>query len=204
VGRRAVGIDLGADVVWAVAADGATIVEGAAFGTDELDDLVAWCDDAVVAVDAPAGPSEGRHVGDTTLAAKFRPARCAEVALRRAGHSVAWVTPPDGPYARWMEAGFRVFAALDRLGPLEVFPYAVFAELLGGRPPRKQTLAGRRARLGALAARLELPESSQLWGHDGIDAAAACLVAVEFARGDARRVACDDHDGGSAMWLPAP
>jgi hypothetical protein len=202
---RAVGIDLGAQVVWAVAAEDGRVVDGETFGVDadELARLRAWCGDgAVVAVDAPAGPSEGHHVDDATLGNKFRPARCAEVALGRAGYWVSWVTGP-GPFKPWMEVGFAVYAALDDLSPVEVFPFAVFAELLGRRPPRKDRPAGRRARLDALATRLDLPATAALWGHDGIDAAGACVVAADLAAGRARRVACADH-GGSAMWLPAP
>lgn len=196
---RSVGIDLGAQVVWAVAAEGGRIVDGAAFAADELDALASWCGDAVVAIDAPAGPSESRHLDDDTLAAKFRPARCAEVALRRAGYAVSWVTT-DGPFVGWMKTGFAVWQALGHLAPLEVFPHAVFAELLGRRPPPKQTLAGRRARLSVL----ELPPGGELWGHDGIDAAAACVVATDHTTGRARPLACTDHDGGSVMWLPGP
>jgi hypothetical protein len=200
---RAVGIDLGAHVVWAVAAvvseDGAgRIVDGAAFGVDELEALTSWCGDATVAIDAPAGPSEGHHLDDVTVSAKFRPARCAEVALGRAGYWVSWVTAA-GPQAPWVEAGFAVYGALAHLSPLEVFPHAVFSELLGGRPPPKQTLAGRRARLSVL----DLPVGAELWGHDGIDAAAACLVAIDHTLGKARAVGCADHEGGSIMWLPA-
>ena len=195
---RAVGIDLGAHVVWAVAAEDGRIVDGAAFGTDELDALAAWCGDATVAIDAPAGPSEGRHLDDATVSAKFRPARCAEVALGRAGYWVSWVTGA-GPFASWVEAGFAVYGALAHRSPLEVFPHAVFAALLGHRPPPKQTLAGRRARLSVL----DLPVGAELWGHDGIDAAAACRVAIDHGLGRARAVACGDHEGGSVMWLPA-
>jgi hypothetical protein len=203
VAARTVGIDLGAQVVWAVAAEGRQVVAGDTFGVDpgELARLRAWCADAsAVAIDAPAGPSEGRHVDDAALGTKFRPARCAEVALGRAGYWVSWVTGA-GPHKPWMEVGFAVYAALDDLAPVEVFPFAVFAELLGRRPPRKDTLLGRRARLDALRTRLELPATAALWGHDGIDAAGACVVAADVAAGRARRVACGDHEG-SAMFLP--
>jgi hypothetical protein len=194
---RAVGIDLGAHVVWAVAAVDGRVVDGATFGDDELDGLAAWCGEAVVAIDAPAGPSEGRHVDDTALSTKFRPARCAEVAMGRAGYWVPWVTGA-GPHATWVETGFAVYAALAHLELLEVYPHAVFGELLGRRPRNKQTAVGRRERLAAL----ELPPFAELWGHDGIDAAAACLVATDRTRGRARAVGCTDHEGGSVMWLP--
>lgn len=193
---RSVGIDLGASVLWAVAAEGGTVVDGRAFAADELDALADWCGEASVAIDAPAGPSEGLHLGDETLSRKFRPARCAEVALGRAGYWVSWVTGAP-PFKPWMEVGFRVYEALDHLGPIEVFPHAVFCELLGAKPPPKLSLAGRRARLSVL----DLPVGAELWGHDGIDAAAACVVAAQYAEGRARPVRCDDHEG-SVMWMP--
>lgn len=202
MGERSIGIDLGASAVWAVAADSGRVVEGRAFGPSELDELTAWCGDATVAIDAPGGPSEGAHLDDATLADKFRPARCAEVALRRAGYAVSWITGA-GPFPAWVEVGFSVWQALGHLDPLEVFPHAVFAELLGHRPPPKQSLAGRRARLDVLRAALPgLPVGAELWGHDGIDAAAACVVAAQHRAGRARAVSCPDHDGGSVMWLP--
>jgi hypothetical protein len=194
---RAVGIDLGASAIWCVAAEDGEYAGGRVFAVDELDELRRWCGDAVVAIDAPGGPSEGHHVDDGTLSAKFRPARCAEVALGRAGYWVSWVTGA-GPFAPWMEVGFEVWRALDDLAPREVFPYAVFRELAGGaRLASKQTLAGRRARATVLP---WLPEGADLWSHDGLDAAAACAVAGDP---DARCVRCGDHEGGSPMWLPA-
>jgi hypothetical protein len=205
---RAVGIDLGQSQVWGVAAERRgrrwRIVDGRSFPATSLADAVAWCGDAAVAIDAPGGRSERVHLEDTAVAAKFRPARCAEVALRLAGHAVPWIAPgPADPAPGWMEVGFALWEALGDGPRLEVYPHAVFVELLGSKPPRKTTPAGREARLRALAGHLELPPGAELWTHDGIDAAAAALVAAHHLDGRARRLACEGHDG-SVMWLPAP
>ncbi len=209
---RAVGIDLGASAVWSVAAEqgtgGWSVVGAAVHGIDELDDVVAWCEGATVAIDAPGGLSERLHLDDTALAAKFRLARCAEVALRRDGHAVAWISPSAGqPVPAWMQVGFDLWAAFaatrsgDEL-PLEVFPHAVFTALLGRRPPNKLTIAGRRARLAVLEEHLLVPPTAVAWGHDAIDAAAAAVVAAHRVEGRARLLRCPDHDG-SVMWQPA-
>jgi hypothetical protein len=197
---RAVGIDLGASAVWCVAAEDGRFVDGRVFAVDELDALRRWCGDAAVAIDAPAAPSEGHEHVDQKPG-KFRRARCAEVALARAGHWVSWVAPgAAGPFRPWMAAGFAVWEALAGRERLEVFPHAVFRELAGVSLARKTTLAGLRQR----AALLDwLPPGAELWGHDGLDAAAACTVATDFVAGRARRLACADHPEGSAMWLPA-
>jgi hypothetical protein len=155
-----------------------------------------------VAIDAPGGPSEGRHHDDDRVAAKFRPARCAEVALRLHGIAVPWISPgPGADVPPWMQVGFALWSALD--GPaLEVFPFGAFTGLLGHRPANKLTVAGRRQRLGALAAELDLPPTATAWGHDAIDAAVAAVVAAHHVDGRAVRVACPDHEG-SVMWQPA-
>ena len=202
-----VGIDLGQATVWGVAAErgagGWHVVDGRAFPAADAAEVVRWCDGATVAIDAPGARSEGRHLADASLSPKFQRARCAEVALLRAGHAVSWVAPLDGaPVAAWMQVGFDLWDAFGDRSPLEVFPYAVFAELLGARPPKKQTPAGQRARLDVVARHLRLPTGVELWGHDGIDAAAAAIVAGHHADGRARRLGCD-HDDGSVMWLPA-
>lgn len=203
---RVVGIDLGASAIWAVAAErhrgGRWAVDGAeVFAAWELPEVVAWCDGATVAVDAPGGPSEGRHHGDERVAAKFRPARCAEVALRLHGIAVPWISPtPDDPVPPWMQVGFDLWAALDGRA-LEVFPFGAFTALLGHRPANKLTVAGRRQRLTALAGEVVLPATATAWGHDAIDAAVAAVVAAHHADGRATRIACTDHEG-SVMWQP--
>jgi hypothetical protein len=84
------------------------------------------------------------------------------------------------------------------LDAVETYPHAVFRSLAGGaRVPAKSSPAG-------LARRVELLQEAgvreptlPLWGHDGLDACAAALVA---ASNDPRVVTCG-HDG-SAIWLP--
>jgi hypothetical protein len=86
---RAVGVDLGGSAIWCVGAERASawaVSAAEVFAADELDEVVAWCDGATVAIDAPGGSSEGRHVDDDGLAARFRSARCAEVAAVVAAH----------------------------------------------------------------------------------------------------------------------
>ena len=172
------------------------------FAADELSQVAAWCDGATVAIDAPGGLSEGMHHDDEGVAAKFRPARCAEVALRRAGIAVAWISPgPGQPVPPWMQVGFDLWGVLDGAA-LEVFPFAAFTALLGRRPANKLTVVGRRQRLEVLARELELPSTAAAWGHDAIDAAVAAVVAAHHVEGRAVRVACDEHEG-SVMWQPA-
>lgn len=161
----------------------------------------------VVAVDAPDRPSTGPHREDASLSAKFRAARCGEVALgRREGCWVAWVTPLEGrPVDGWMAAGFEVhrLAGLAGLRPVEVYPHAAFRRLAGGiAPPSKATPAGIRARAALLSEQGITEPSLLMWGHDGLDAAVAAVVARDAARGTAEEITCG-HDG-SAIWLPAP
>ena len=49
-----------------------------------------------------------------------------------------------------MQVGFDVWAAVGP-GALEVYPFGVFASLLGRRPANKLTVTGRRQRLATLA-----------------------------------------------------
>jgi hypothetical protein len=206
--QRVVGIDLGASAVWVVAAEPSgerrwAVTGAEVFAAAELAEVAAWCSGATVAVDAPGGRSEGRHRADERVAAKFRPARCAEVALRLHGIAVPWISPgPDDPVPPWMQVGFDLWDALDG-DPLEVFPFGAFTALLGHRPANKLTVPGRRQRLAALADHLDLPLTATAWGHDAIDAAVAAVVAAHHADGRAVRVACTDHDG-SVMWQPGP
>lgn len=158
---------------------------------------------SLVAVDAPSALSSGAHARDAALAPKFRAARCGEVALgRERGVWVPWVSPPSGApgVAGWIRVGLAVFEALADAGfvAVETYPHAVFRSLAGGTVPAKSSAEGlaRRARL-LREAGLEEP-TLPVWGHDGLDAAAAALVAADPA---ASAVTCG-HDG-SAIWLPA-
>lgn len=157
---------------------------------------------ARVAVDGPGGPSAGAHLGDDTVAPKFRSGRCSEIPVRGVP-AVSWVTPIDaGAAPGWMRTSFALWAALVSTGRpvVETFPAAVFHRLNGGRwPPPKTTPAGRARRLELLGQVMTLPAGAGEWGHDDIDAAAAAYVA---ATGAPVAHACPTPDG-SALWLPA-
>jgi hypothetical protein len=204
---RFIGIDVGARTLHCASIDGgAASLDFATMRADDTDAVARWCAGAAgVAIDAPEAPSTVPHANDGTLSPKFRRARCAEIALgRRHGTWVPWVAPADPPFPAWMEAGFRAFATVRAAGApalLEVYPYACFRELAGGRRlPRKQTAAGRDERARLLAAAGVAVDRSAPLSHDFLDATVAALTALDSARGRARRVTCG-HDG-SAIWLP--
>ena len=71
----------------------------------------------------------------------------------------------------------------------------------GSRPPKKTTSAGITARVEALKARGPTEPTLALWSHDGLDAAAAAVVALDHHHGTARRAYCREDD--SSIWLPA-
>ena len=211
--HRFVGVDVGASALHAVVIAGRSVVDALLVVPAEVDRLVALCDGAGgVAIDAPGAPSTSPHAGDEALSPKFRGARCGEVALQRQARiSVAWVTPAAGAEPPWMAAGYALWSALQAAGhePLEVYPAGVLRALAGGAVPNKQTVAGARARWELLARFVDRPVGADAWGHDGVDALAAAVVAMLAA--DDRAVAhrcADDGDGvahdGSAIWLPLP
>lgn len=203
---RAVGIDVGARRLHAVALDGAAALAATAvFDASDLDEVVAWARGAgQVAVDSPDRWSAAPHEGDIELAPKFRTARCGEIALGR-DHRI-WVpwTTPVGPAPGWIHVGVDLFAALRDAGhePIEVFPNAAFRVLAGGRRlAPKRTAAGARSRVELLERAGVSRAPLQAWSHDTLDAGVAALVALHRERGTARPVTCG-HDG-SAIWLPA-
>lgn len=208
-GPRFIGIDVGARTLHCASVDeqGGTLAH-VALPADDRDALARWCAGAAAAaVDAPEAPSTMPHLDDPRLSPKFRRARCAEIELgRRHGSWVAWVTPPGPDFPSWMKAGFRAFATLRAVGvpaPLEVYPYACFRALAGGRRlPRKQTDSGRRERAELLAGAGVAVGGAGALSHDLLDALVAALTALDQWRGRARRITCG-HDG-SALWLPGP
>lgn len=175
----------------------------------DLDEVVEWVravgEVRRIAVDAPSALSPGAHADDTRLAPKFRAARCGEIALGRdAGVWVPWVSPPVGAtdLAPWIRVGLEVFAALAAGGHdvVETFPHAVFRALADGRRiAAKSTAAGLAERVARLHAAGVEEATLPMWGHDGLDACAAALVAADPS---ARAITCG-HDG-SSIWLPAP
>ncbi len=204
--RLFAGIDVGAHRLHCVVVDEALRVAAVrVVAASELDLLVgALRGVAVAAVDAPAATSALPHELDLELGAKFRSARCAEVALgREHGIWVPWIAPAVAPVAGWMAVGLRLFARLAQAGvpAIETYPYACFRLLRGGgRLPRKQTVEGRRARAELLAQAGVRGRDLALWTHDGLDALAAAATAHGAHAGTAAPVGCG-HDG-SAIWLP--
>lgn len=203
---RFVGIDLGASTVHVVVLDvlGAPTETAVLSVSSEMDALREICAGATqIAIDAPSAPTSGAHVGDTTVAAKFRSGRCAEVALGLEHKIwVPWVTPAREAMPGWMLAGISVFDALRADGhrPVETFPHAAFRMLAGGRLPSKKTAAGVRARAEALRAAGTDAPGLEMWSHDALDACVAAVVARGVERGTSLAVGCG-HDG-SAIWIP--
>jgi predicted nuclease with RNAse H fold len=202
------GIDVGATTLYCAAvADGGAVVDVAALPAGDADALRRWCAGATaIAIDAPDAPSTAPHAGDTTLAPKFRRSRCAEIELgRRHGSWVSWTTPAEPPFPGWMEAGFAAYDALRGAGApvvIEVYPFAGFRALAGGRRlAKKQSTAGRLERADLLAGVGVSGAALSSRSHDELDALVAAVVARDRARGEAAGVTCG-HDG-SAIWLPA-
>jgi predicted nuclease with RNAse H fold len=210
----AIGIDVGATRLHLVGLDsGGVVAVAEVLPPEELDSVLdsagrnAW-----VAIDAPDEQRHPRHLADEALSPKFRPARCAEVALGRRGYWVPWVTPALGSEAAgWMLTGFRVWQECRQLGlrTIEVYPHAAFRALAGpANLPKKTTLAGARRRVELLEAAGLRVEHLTMWSHDSLDAAVAAVVARDARVGTAENILCNHMDGsahdGSSIWLPAP
>lgn len=154
----ALGIDVGATKLHLVGLDaGDRVALATVEAPDNLSQVLAQLMPGTrVAIDAPDEQRDPLHLKDETLAPKFRSARCAEVALRRRGHWVPWVTPVRGSEAPgWMLTGFRVWREVRRAGmhAIEVYPYAAFRVLaVGGTLAKKQTPLGMRQRIELLKA----------------------------------------------------
>lgn len=203
-----VGIDVGASRLHLVALDaGGRVLAGDVVAADDVAGAVAWVarfDPRRVAVDAPSALSTLPHADDPSLAPKFRAARCGEIALgREGGVWVPWVSPPvgDPDLAGWIAVGLALFAALSAAGMkgVETYPHAVFRALAGGaRVPAKSSPEGLARRVELLRAAGVDEPALPLWGHDGLDACAAALVA---AAAEPRALTCG-HDGSSIWVLP--
>ena len=199
---RAVGIDVGARTLHAVALDGSH----AEFPATALGAVVEFCAGAdSVAIDAPASLSTAPHLDDTDVNRKFRIGRCGEIAAgQRYGVWVPWVTPVTDPPS-WMVTGFALWEALVAAGhdPMEVYPAGCFWLLNGRRwPPNKATPAGRAARIALLDFGHHINgDDIAMWSHHFIDAAMAAVVAGQGRTG----ALAAGHDGprcdGSALWL---
>lgn len=202
--QRGLGIDVATGHVHCVEiTSSGTVARSEVITTDHLTDLVAWASEiGVVAIDAPARPSNAPHGDDLSITPKFRVARCAEIALGRERRIwVPWVTPMAPPFPTWMETGFELQRVLVGAADLlEVFPQAIFRVLAGRVVPSKSTPSGLASRVGLLRDAGIRDAGLVMWGHDGLDAAAAALVALHHAQRRAEAVTCG-HDG-SAIWLP--
>jgi predicted nuclease with RNAse H fold len=209
------GIDLGASSIWVVRLSGAAYADVVAVerlpasALDRLGEIVS--DASVVAIDAPGGFSSGCHLGDSSLAAKFQSARCSEVALRKAGIAVPFVTPlanHDPP--SWMQVGFSAWeiANATAASVVETYPHGIFWRLAGRQLFHKQRETGRQLRRAVLRECLDLPVGVELWGHDALDALACAWLAWCVGHGGAEQISCAGdtdwprHDD-SSIWLPA-
>ena len=208
----ALGIDVGATLLYLVGLDSAnrvalSRVEAPSSFSRVLGELQSgtW-----VAIDAPDEQQNPRHLSDETLAPKFRPARCAEVALGRRGHWVPWVTPVLGIEAPgWMLTGFRIWqmARVSGMRAIEVYPHAAFRVLSPSNAlAKKQSPEGVRQRIELLKAAGLQWQAAMKWTHDFLDAAVAAVVARDARSGTAEQVLCEHTDAsqpdGSSIWLP--
>jgi len=210
----AVGLDLGESTLHLVGlAEDGVVTLAEVLSPDDLGHVLTQIDlDAWVAIDAPDEQRDPRHLEDLNLSPKFRPARCAEIALgKQRGYWVPWVTPQSGePCPGWMTTGFETWQTARRLGvqAIEVYPHAAFRVLAGGRQlAKKNTAVGAARRVELLERAGVAADFLAMWSHDSVDAAVAAVVARDARLGLADEVQCAygdavEHDG-SAIWLPA-
>jgi Protein of unknown function (DUF429) len=201
------GVDVGAERIHIVglAVDG-SLASASVVSTSELElvDLLVneLPPDGVVAIDGPAGPSAAAYANDETVSPKFRRARGCEVELGRQRRIwVSFATGPE-PLIGWMAVAEDLHRRVIRSQrqALETYPYAVFTTLLGRRPPKKTTAAGVTDRVRLLNEAGLLEPTLPLWSHDGLDAAAAAIVALQAFLGTAQEIRSDRD--GTAIWLP--
>ncbi len=211
VTRRFVGVDVsarrGLDV--AVLDDGGRVLRvewlATATASAALLALAREQGDCVVAIDAPQAPRRANRL------------RECDRDLRSRGIALYQVPRPDEPLAPrqdWLRLGFDLFAELLGhdwrlpVGPadasatlLEIYPYASFATLLGRLPTLKTTPTGREQRRAVLTGcgLTDLPADAS---HDILDALAAALTALRYARGAGCLVG-DPRDGYMALPVPA-
>jgi predicted nuclease with RNAse H fold len=174
--------------------------------------------EAVVAVDAPSGRrldllAAGMPLRDALGLPDGRYERsrvCDALLFRR--RLPLYPVPATGQalaaWEGWIEVGFDLFAALERLGlyrphadgalegPVgegalrlgrlcETYPDAVFCSLLGHRPSPKRTPWGLQQRIAALRMRRVVDDDGGLWHRtlDELDACAAAYAAYALAEG---------------------
>ncbi len=204
----AVGVDVGADRVHMVALNSALrVVTTTAMDPNRLElfeSILRSCERPIsVAIDGPDGPSLAPFHNDPTVSRKFRIARGCEVELGRQRKIwVSFATGPE-PLTGWALTAADLFALTRSFGhyALETYPYAVFHTLAGHRLPKKTTGAGITARVSTLQNAGVHADSLPMWSHDGLDAAAAALVAAHHFQGSAVGIHCSLDQ--TTIWLPA-
>jgi predicted nuclease with RNAse H fold len=194
-------------------------------GPDALAErLDRYGETVVAAVDAPQAlttfplrrPEVRAALAVAPAANQYRRHRVCDFELARRGIPLYLLPEPGTTAPDWMLAGFATFDLLRRCaglrlptacddhaaGLLEVYPFATFVTLLGGRPPRKTTPAGRAVRVGALVAAgvAKLPRRDL--GHDAVDALAAAYTAWAWRHGLGSAVGLAD-DGLIVLPVPA-
>ena len=203
----AVGVDVGAKRLHVVALGiGGEVTNASVVAAADLADfesqLAGLAENAVVAIDGPAGPSVAAYSDEAHLSEKFRLARGCEIELGR--QRKIWVSFATGPHplTGWMAVAQAIHNRVQAAGfrALETYPHAVYATLLGSRPPKKTSRAGLQERVRLLRAAGVDDPSLDSWSHDGLDAAAAALVALHAYRGMADAVTSPRD--GTAIWLP--
>jgi predicted nuclease with RNAse H fold len=174
--------------------------------------------EAVVAIDAPCGRrldllAPGAPLRDALALPEGRYERsrvCDALLFRR--RLPLYPVPATGQalaaWEGWIQLGFALFAALDRLGLYrpradgslegavgdgalrfgrlcETYPDAVFCSLLGHRPSPKRTPWGLQQRIAALKLRGVVDDDGGLWHRtlDELDACAAAYAAYALAEG---------------------
>jgi predicted nuclease with RNAse H fold len=176
--------------------------------------LLAYTKPLVVAVDAPQTlsdfplrrPEVRAALPVPPPAGRFARYRVCDYELARRGVGLYLLPEPGREPPGWMALGFEAFRRLQECHGLrlpghdcdyaatllEVYPYAGFVTLLGGRPPRKTTPQGAAARLAALrdAGLRDLP--AERLTHDAIDALCAAYTAWAW-----------QHGTGCALGLPS-
>ncbi|HKC74657.1 MAG TPA: DUF429 domain-containing protein [Chloroflexota bacterium] len=164
----------------------------------------------IVAVDAPQAPSDFPLRRAEVRAGlpvppppgRFARYRVCDYELARRGIGLYLLPEPGAAPPAWMALGFTTFRCLrERHGLsvprdaadhaatlLEVYPYAGFVTLLGGRPPRKTTHEGMALRVEALRrvglqGVLHTPLADAGLTHDAVDALCAAFTAWAWHHG---------------------
>jgi predicted nuclease with RNAse H fold len=191
--------------------------------------------EAVVAVDAPSGRRLDLLAPDSPLRealglpeGRYQRSRVCDALLYRRRLPL-YPVPAAGQaleaWEGWMEVGFELFDALERIGlyrpdsgaleaPVgsgalrfgrlcETYPDAVFCSLLGHRPSPKRTPWGLQQRIAALRMRGVVDDDGGLWHRtlDELDACAAAYAARALAEGGGSWVG-DPREG--VIVLPVP